>query len=118
MISVGLYLTTKSVHMLEVDTSRGERISINLDITLPRMPCEWISVDAIDSSGRVQTEVDHDLKRQRLSAKGRKIQAETKHDVGGDEELPEHLHPDTPKLPENYCGMAHCNNFCVNNLQG
>lgn len=92
--------------MLEVDTSRGERISIHLDITLPRMPCEWISVDAIDSSGRVQTDVDHDLTRQRLSAKGRKIQTETKHAVGGDEELPDHLHPDSPKLPDDYCGAS------------
>lgn len=102
----GLYLTTKSVHMLEVDTSRGERISINLDITLPRMPCDWISVDAIDSSGRVQTDVDHDLKRQRLSLKGRKIQVEVKHDVGGDEELPDHLHSDASKLPAEYCGSS------------
>eukprot|EP00892_Ulva_mutabilis_P010957 jgi/Ulvmu1/8233/UM041_0043.1 len=104
---LGLYLTTKSVHMLEVDTSRGERININLDITFPRMPCDWISVDAIDSSGRVQTKVDHDLKRQRLSAKGRRIQAQAKHEVSGGEELPDRLHPDTPKLPDDYCGSCY-----------
>lgn len=140
----GLYLTSKTVHKLEVDTSRGERITINvrslvdpkrryrtilgvlsfpenvypggcegkavlqLDITLPRMPCDWVSVDAVDASGRVQSAIEHEVFRQRLSARGRKVQGTELHEVGPKNgTLPEHLKPDAVKLPDDYCGSCY-----------
>ena len=72
------------------------------------MPCEWLSITALDVSGHVQLDVDHDLKRQRLTSRGKKIMAAEKHHVGASqEELPGHLHPDAPALPEGYCGSCY-----------
>lgn len=83
-------------------------LGVQLDITLPRMPCEWVSVDAVDASGRVQTAIEHEVFRQRLSSRGRKVHSAEQHDVGPrNETLPEHLKPDAVKLPENYCGSCY-----------
>lgn len=83
---------------------------LQLDITLPRMPCEWVSVDAVDASGRVQSAIEHEVFRQRLSSRGRKVQAAEMHEVGPtNETLPRHLHPEDTKvkLPDNYCGSCY-----------
>jgi hypothetical protein len=39
-------------------------------MTFPRVPCSWLSIDAMDISGEVQLEVDHDVYKRRLSATG------------------------------------------------
>jgi len=81
---------------------------LQIDLTLPRMPCEWISITALDVSGHVQLEVDHNLHRQRLTCRGKNTVTAEKHHVGASkDELPEHLHPDTPALPEGYCGSCY-----------
>ena len=96
------------------------RIGVQVDVTFPRLPCDWISVVALDMSGRIQPEVDHDLSRQRLTARGKPISKEEKHDVGAAEGLPQHLDTNQPALPKDYCGscygaqMSHdqCCNTC------
>lgn len=44
---------------LFVDTSRNEKMRINLDMTFPRMPCAYLSLDVMDVSG----EKENDWKR-------------------------------------------------------
>ena len=67
-----------------------------------------MSIVALDVSGRVQTNIDHDLSRERLNLRGVVISSVEKHDVGADgSELPQHLHPDTSPLPEGYCGSCY-----------
>lgn len=71
------------------------------------MPCDWVSVDAVDASGRVQSAIQHEVFRQRLSSRGRKVQGAELHEVGPmNETLPEHLKPDNAKLPADYCGSC------------
>lgn len=60
-------------HELVVDTSRGEQIQIFLDVTFPRMPCSWTSLDVMDVSGDLHLDVDHEVFKVRLDAKGRPI---------------------------------------------
>ena len=48
---LSLYLTTNTVHEMSVDTSRGEKLHINLNVTFPSMPCSVISLDTMDISG-------------------------------------------------------------------
>ncbi len=43
---------------------------LQFDVTFPRMPCAWLGVDAMDISGEVQLEVDHDVYKRRLSSEG------------------------------------------------
>jgi endoplasmic reticulum-Golgi intermediate compartment protein 3 len=95
---------------------------VQLDITLPRMPCDWVSLDAIDASGRIQTSIEHEVFRQRLSARGKTIQATEPHPVGPrNETLPDHLHPDKAEVPSNYCGScygaAEQENQCCNTCE-
>lgn len=68
-----LFLGTSTIHELSVDTSRGEHIAIHLDVTLPRMPCAWLSLDAMDASGEVHIDVHQDMYKQRLGADGREV---------------------------------------------
>lgn len=76
-----LYLTTNSVHELTVDTSRGEKISINFDVTFPKVPCAWLSLDAMDISGELHLDLDHDVYKQRLAANGSPVKTAEKHNV-------------------------------------
>jgi endoplasmic reticulum-Golgi intermediate compartment protein 3 len=78
-----------------------------IDATFSRLPCDWISVTALDVSGRIQTTIDHDLSRQRLDLRGKALSIAEQHKVGAiDDHLPEHLHPAKPELPAGYCGSC------------
>lgn len=39
---------------LFVDTSRNEKMRINVDIDFPKMPCAYLSMDVMDVSGETQ----------------------------------------------------------------
>ena len=70
---LSLYLTTTTVHELSVDTSRGEKLRINFDISFPRMPCSIISLDTMDISGEQHLDVTHEVYKQRLDEYGSAI---------------------------------------------
>jgi hypothetical protein len=81
---MGIYVKVRTASELSVDTSRGETLEIHVDVTLPRMPCSWVSVDVMDVSGEVHIDVEHDLFKQRLDGAGQPL-AEfdpVKHHVG------------------------------------
>ncbi|EDQ85716.1 uncharacterized protein MONBRDRAFT_34133 [Monosiga brevicollis MX1] len=69
-----VYFLSTDVHEeLFVDTARNEKLRINLDITFPKMPCVYLSLDVMDISGENEQNIDHDVFRQRLDASGNKI---------------------------------------------
>lgn len=67
------YLTKDVQPELFVDTTRGQKLCINIDIDFPKVPCAYLSIDAMDVSGEQQLDVDHHLFKQRLNADGEKI---------------------------------------------
>ena len=67
---LSLYLSVTTAHELSVDTSRGEKLRINLDVTFPRMPCSIISLDTMDISGEQHLDVTHEVYKQRLDEFG------------------------------------------------
>lgn len=46
---VRYYLTTEIISELQVDNSRGKKMVINLDISMSQMPCNYFSIDAMET---------------------------------------------------------------------
>ncbi|CAG9462263.1 unnamed protein product [Pedinophyceae sp. YPF-701] len=69
-----IFLRVHKSHELTVDTTRNEKIDITVDITLPRLPCAWLSVDAMDVSGESHLDVEEEIFKKRLDAQGNTIQ--------------------------------------------
>ncbi|KAF3484196.1 endoplasmic reticulum-Golgi intermediate compartment protein 3 [Arthroderma uncinatum] len=84
---------------LIVDKGRGERMEIHLNMTFPRLPCELLTLDVMDVSGELQTDVDHGVNKVRLSslAEGGRVIDVTALDLHKKDDSPAHLDPD-------YCG--------------
>ncbi|KAK7485635.1 hypothetical protein BaRGS_00023084, partial [Batillaria attramentaria] len=67
------YLTKEVQPELFVDTSRGQKLRINVDITFDHLPCGYLSIDAMDVSGEQQIDVETSLLKQRLDATGHPV---------------------------------------------
>lgn len=64
------YLTPNLTEDLFVDTTRTHKLRINVDITLHNLACNYVSLDAMDSSGDQHLRVDHDIFKHRLDLQG------------------------------------------------
>ncbi|KAI5583531.1 hypothetical protein POPTR_006G023900v4 [Populus trichocarpa] len=64
------YLTTYTVHQMSVDLTRGETLPIHINITFPSLPCDVLSVDAIDMSGKHEVDLDTSIWKLRLNSYG------------------------------------------------
>ncbi|KAM7259295.1 hypothetical protein ACFE04_015036 [Oxalis oulophora] len=70
-----LYLNAATETKLVVDTSRGETLRINFDVTFPALPCSIVSLDAMDISGEQHLDVKHDIIKKRIDSNGNVIEA-------------------------------------------
>ncbi|KAK9284112.1 hypothetical protein L1049_023279 [Liquidambar formosana] len=70
------YLTTYTVHQMSVDLKRGETLPIHINMTFPSLPCEVLSVDAIDMSGKHEVDLDTNIWKLRLNSYGHIIGTE------------------------------------------
>ena len=50
---LSLYLNVQTDHQMSVDTTRGEKLQINFNVTFHRMPCSIISLDTMDIRSRM-----------------------------------------------------------------
>ncbi|KAF8895370.1 Sec1-like protein [Infundibulicybe gibba] len=53
-----------------VDKSRGEKLTVAMNITFPRVPCYLLSLDVMDISGETQRDLSHNILKTRLDAYG------------------------------------------------
>ncbi|TFK40537.1 Sec1-like protein [Crucibulum laeve] len=56
-----------------VDRSRGEKLTVNMNVTFPRVPCYLLSLDVMDISGEVQRDISHNILKTRLDQQGVEI---------------------------------------------
>lgn len=64
------YLTTNTVHQMAVDLKRGETLPIHINMSFPSLPCDVLSVDAIDMSGKHEVDLDTNIWKLRLNRDG------------------------------------------------
>eukprot|EP01128_Nolandella_sp_AFSM9_P005715 TRINITY_DN2824_c0_g1_i3.p1 TRINITY_DN2824_c0_g1~~TRINITY_DN2824_c0_g1_i3.p1 ORF type:complete len:388 (-),score=68.72 TRINITY_DN2824_c0_g1_i3:71-1234(-) len=84
-----LFLSPEVQPNLYVDTSLGELIQINLDITFHSLPCGFISVNVMDKTGNHQLNVHDHIYLTRLSKDGRPLATAEKEEVGEDQHAPD-----------------------------
>jgi len=102
------YLQIEVRPELFVDTSRGEKLRINMDIVFYNLPCAYLSVDAMDISGEHQLDVDHNIFKKRLAPTGEPLeQGPTKEHALGDKLKTEDGKDVPVELPSNYCGSCY-----------
>ncbi|KAK4740861.1 hypothetical protein SAY87_024449 [Trapa incisa] len=115
-----LYLHAVTETKLVVDTSRGEHLRINFDVTFPALPCSILSVDAMDISGEQHLDVKHDIIKRRLDSRGNIIEARADAIGAPKIEKPLQKHGGRLEHNETYCGSCygaetaddHCCNSC------
>ncbi|GFQ04438.1 endoplasmic reticulum-golgi intermediate compartment protein 3 [Phtheirospermum japonicum] len=116
-----LYLYAVTETKLMVDTSRGERLRINFDVTFPALPCSIVSIDAMDISGEQHLDVRHDIIKKRIDAHGNII--ETRTDTIGSPKIERPLQKHGGRLEHNetYCGSCYgaetADDDCCNNCE-
>ncbi|XP_047342148.1 endoplasmic reticulum-Golgi intermediate compartment protein 3-like [Impatiens glandulifera] len=101
-----LYLHAATETKLVVDTSRGETLRINFDVTFPALACSVLSLDAMDISGEQHLDVKHDIIKHRLDVHGNVI--ESKPDGIGAPKIEKPLQRHGGRLEHNetYCGSC------------
>ncbi|KAL0802162.1 hypothetical protein Bca101_057338 [Brassica carinata] len=102
-----LYLHPVTESQLRVDTSRGEKLRINFDVTFPALACSIISLDSMDISGEQHLDVKHDISKRRLDSYGNVI--ETRQDRIGHTKIENPLQKHGGRLEHNetYCGSCY-----------
>ena len=68
VIEVADYLQVKQDDHLFVDTSRGQQLRINLNVTFPALPCSVLSLDTLDVSGNHAANIMQNIHKVRLDA--------------------------------------------------
>lgn len=63
-------LTIRTVHEMSVETRRGEKLPIAINITFPALPCKVLSLDAIDMSGKHEVDLDTNIWKIRINKNG------------------------------------------------
>ncbi|XP_065164178.1 endoplasmic reticulum-Golgi intermediate compartment protein 3 [Atheta coriaria] len=75
------YMTPNIEEELFVDTSRSPNIQISLDVIFPRISCDFLSLDAMDSSGEQHLQIDHNIFKRSLDLEGNPIEEPKKEDI-------------------------------------
>ena len=56
-----------------VDVTRDELLTINLDMTYQGLPCQVLSLDALDVSGKHEVDIGGELHKERVSPAGKSL---------------------------------------------
>ncbi|KAL4249082.1 Endoplasmic reticulum-Golgi intermediate compartment protein [Abortiporus biennis] len=84
-----------------VDRSRGEKLTVKMNVTFPRVPCYLLSLDVMDISGETQTDISHNIIKSRLDSRG--IAIPNSHST----ELRNDIDKINEQQQNNYCGSCY-----------
>ncbi|KAF5372295.1 hypothetical protein D9757_009617 [Collybiopsis confluens] len=88
---------------LVVDKSRGEKLTVRLNVTFPRVPCYLLSLDVMDISGETQRDISHNVLKTRLETSGKAIPGSKSADLKNDVEK----YSEDQGRPSDYCGSCY-----------
>ncbi|KAF9433667.1 Endoplasmic reticulum-Golgi intermediate compartment protein 3 [Entomortierella beljakovae] len=100
VLLLGEFLDYRAVRVessLVVDIGRKDKMSIEFDITFPKMPCYILTLDVMDVTGEHQSDISHSVFKVQLAPDGSEIKREKSRDIGVSG-------PDVKEVGENYCG--------------
>ncbi|KAJ3747116.1 endoplasmic reticulum vesicle transporter-domain-containing protein [Lentinula detonsa] len=95
------YLRIYTDTSLLVDRSRGEKLSMRMNVTFPKVPCYLVSVDVMDISGEAQRDISHSIRKMRLDSSGKEIRGSRS------TQLKNEVERYTDDLPSDYCGSCY-----------
>ncbi|XP_042514902.1 endoplasmic reticulum-Golgi intermediate compartment protein 3-like [Macadamia integrifolia] len=101
-----IYLHTVTETKLTVDTSRGETLRVNFDVTFPALACSLLSVDAMDISGEQHYDIKHDIIKKRIDHVGNVIESRSDGIGAPKIERPLQRHGGRLDHNETYCGSC------------
>lgn len=110
------FLTTEVHSELFVDTTRHQKLRINVDIFFPKLGCAYLSIDAMDVSGEQQADLDHNIYKKRFDAGGKPINDDAKKEILGDKGAAANTTED-PKKCESCYGAETSEQPCCNNCE-
>ncbi|KAF9992226.1 Endoplasmic reticulum-Golgi intermediate compartment protein 3 [Entomortierella chlamydospora] len=103
ILFIGELSNYQSIHIessLVVDSGLNEKMSINFNITFPRVPCDVLTLDVMDVAGAHQPDVLHSIYKIQLARDGTEIKRERTQELGDSG-------PDLKTFDENYCGSCY-----------
>ncbi|XP_031555453.1 endoplasmic reticulum-Golgi intermediate compartment protein 3-like [Actinia tenebrosa] len=112
------YLTTEVTPELFVDTTRGQKLKINVDISFSKLPCVYLSIDAMDVSGEQQIDVASHMLKKRLDLDGKPIDEKAeKEDLGDKSHQAKELLELDPNRCESCYGAETPDSKCCNTCE-
>lgn len=115
---LSFYLTTEVTPELYVDTARGEKLRINVDIIFSKLPCVYLSIDAMDVSGEQQIDVMHSIFKTRVDLDGKPIDENAeKGDLGDKSHEAKELLELDPNRCESCYGAETVGKTCCNTCE-
>ncbi|KAL5634319.1 hypothetical protein ACGC1H_002406 [Rhizoctonia solani] len=102
LIEVIDYRTVTIDSDIKVDTSRGDHMSVKMNITFPRVPCYLLSLDITDRSGDTRLDVTHHVLKTRLDSSGEVI-----HDSTLNYRIKSEVEHTLLSRPKDYCGSCY-----------
>ncbi|CAB3231128.1 unnamed protein product [Arctia plantaginis] len=75
------YMSPNISEELFVDTSRGHKLRINLDVIVPKISCNYLVLDAMDSSGEQHLQMEQNVHKRRLDLDGNPIEEPKKEEI-------------------------------------
>ncbi|XP_015189165.1 PREDICTED: endoplasmic reticulum-Golgi intermediate compartment protein 3 [Polistes dominula] len=101
---VNYYLTPTLSEELFVDTSRGSKLRINLDIIIPAISCDLLSIDAMDTTGEQHLQIEHNIFKRRLDLNGLPIEDPQKANITDTKALSKTTEKTVENITTETCG--------------
>lgn len=122
LLEFNAFVTLEVNEELFVDTTRNHKLQINLDITMPRISCDYLSLDAMALDGEQHLHIEHNIFKRRLDLEGNIIvdAKPEKHDVqlSSTDKKPENGTGEVVTTVKPECGSCYgANRTCCNTCQ-